>query len=50
MEDVYWHCDPEIVQSIWTLVRMSGSDDASSIRPLVSDFVSKVSIYTCSGL
>ncbi|KAI5562653.1 hypothetical protein BDE02_15G066000 [Populus trichocarpa] len=44
MEDVYWHCDPEIVQSIWTLVRMSGSDDASSIRPLVSDFVSKVGI------
>lgn len=44
MEDVYWHRDPEIVQSIWTLVRMSGSDDASSIRPLVSDFVSKVGI------
>ncbi|XP_011028561.1 PREDICTED: serine/threonine-protein kinase ATM [Populus euphratica] len=44
MDDVYWHCDPEIVQSIWTLVRMSGSDDASSIRPLVSDFVSKVGI------
>ncbi|KAG6746015.1 hypothetical protein POTOM_050526 [Populus tomentosa] len=44
MEDVYWHCDPEIVQSIWTLVRMCGSDDASSIRPLVSDFVSKVGI------
>ncbi|XP_034925984.1 serine/threonine-protein kinase ATM isoform X2 [Populus alba] len=44
MEDVYWHRDPEIVQSIWTLVRMCGSDDASSIRPLVSDFVSKVGI------
>ncbi|KAJ6760715.1 SERINE/THREONINE-PROTEIN KINASE ATM [Salix purpurea] len=44
MDDVYWHCDPEIVQSIWTLVRLCGSDDASSIRPLVSDFVSKVGI------
>ncbi|CAK7328913.1 unnamed protein product [Dovyalis caffra] len=44
MENVYWHDDPEIAQSIWTLVRICGSDDASSIRPLVSDFVSKVGI------
>lgn len=45
-EDVHWHLDPEIVQAIWMLVRICGSDDANSIRPLVSDFVSRVSFFT----
>ncbi|KAJ0106487.1 hypothetical protein Patl1_18038 [Pistacia atlantica] len=40
-EDVVdWHSDHEIVHAVWTLVRMCGSDDANSIRALVSDFVS----------
>ncbi|KAJ0047583.1 hypothetical protein Pint_15443 [Pistacia integerrima] len=44
-EDVVdWHSDHEIVHAVWTLVRMCGSDDANSIRALVSDFVSRVGI------
>lgn len=39
---VDWHSDHEIVHAVWTLVRMCGSDDANSIRALVSDFVSRV--------
>lgn len=42
VEEIDWHCDPEIVKAVWTLVRMCGSDDAHSIRSLVSDFVSRV--------
>lgn len=42
VEDTYWHHDPEMTQAVWTLVRMCGSDDADHIRPLVSDFVSRV--------
>uniref|UniRef100_A0A2P2L2S6 Serine/threonine-protein kinase ATM n=1 Tax=Rhizophora mucronata TaxID=61149 RepID=A0A2P2L2S6_RHIMU len=42
IEDAYWYHDAEIVDAVWTLVRMCGSDDANSIRPLVSDFVSRV--------
>ncbi|XP_065875882.1 serine/threonine-protein kinase ATM isoform X2 [Euphorbia lathyris] len=44
VEEIDWHCDPEITEAVWTLVRMCGSDDANSIRPLVSDFVSRVGI------
>ncbi|XP_048228650.1 serine/threonine-protein kinase ATM isoform X3 [Ricinus communis] len=44
VEDVNWHCDPEIMQAVWALVRMCGSVDADSIRSLVSDFVSRVGI------
>ncbi|KAJ8771786.1 hypothetical protein K2173_026963 [Erythroxylum novogranatense] len=43
-EDVFWHDDSEIVHAVWSLVSMCGSDVADGIRPLVSDFVSKVGI------
>ncbi|XVF54114.1 hypothetical protein PTKIN_Ptkin05aG0154900 [Pterospermum kingtungense] len=44
MDDTYWHGDREIVHAVWTLVRMCASDDASRIRGLVSDFISRVGI------
>ncbi|KAI9173943.1 hypothetical protein LWI28_009144 [Acer negundo] len=45
-EDVVdWHSDHEIVHAVWTLVRMCCSDDASSIRAWVSDFISRVGIW-----
>ncbi|XP_019058626.1 PREDICTED: serine/threonine-protein kinase ATM isoform X2 [Tarenaya hassleriana] len=42
--DIVWHSDNEIVNAVWTLVHMSASDEADSMRSLVSDFVSKVGI------
>ncbi|XP_057952318.1 serine/threonine-protein kinase ATM [Malania oleifera] len=39
-----WHCDDELVQAVWTLVRSRGSVDASSVRALVSDFISMAGI------
>ncbi|CAN8254904.1 unnamed protein product [Cochlearia groenlandica] len=42
--DTFWHSDPEIVNAVWTLVRVSASDEADSMRLLVSDFLSKVGI------
>ncbi|KAJ1384473.1 PIK-related kinase [Sesbania bispinosa] len=41
-KDKYWHGDHEIVNAVWTLVHMCGSDDASDVRELVSDFLSRV--------
>ncbi|KAJ1418257.1 PIK-related kinase [Sesbania bispinosa] len=41
-KDRYWHGDHEIVNAVWTLVHMCGSDDASDVRELVSDFLSRV--------
>ncbi|KAF5476799.1 hypothetical protein F2P56_003496 [Juglans regia] len=40
----YWDDDHEIVPAVWTLVRLCGSDDADSVRALVSDFISRVGI------
>lgn len=42
VDDTYWHGDGKIVHAVWTLVRMCSSDDASGIRGLVSDFISRV--------
>ncbi|XP_057988495.1 serine/threonine-protein kinase ATM isoform X2 [Hevea brasiliensis] len=50
MEDIPWHSDPEIVKAVWTVVRMCGSDDASSIRTLMSDFISRVGIGDPHGV
>lgn len=41
-----WHEDSEIVHAVWTLVRICGSDDADSVRILVSDFISRVPLQT----
>lgn len=41
-DDRYWHGDHEIGHAVWTLVHMCGSDDASAVRELVSDFISRV--------
>lgn len=41
-KDRYWHGDREIVHAIWRLVLISSSNDASCIRELVSDFISRV--------
>lgn len=41
-EDKYWHGDNEMVHAVWTLVHMCGSNDASGVRELVSDFISRV--------
>jgi hypothetical protein len=41
-KDKYWHGDHEIAHAVWTLVHMGGSDDASGVRELVSDFISRV--------
>ncbi|CAO2819072.1 unnamed protein product [Amaranthus hypochondriacus] len=38
-----WQSDPEILQAVWSLVRICGSQDADA-RSLVSDLVSKVGI------
>lgn len=43
-EVVNWHSDHDIVHAVWTLVHMCYSDDASSIRAWVSDFISRVGI------
>ena len=48
LTDRYWHGDHEIVHAVWTLVRMCGSDDADSVRALVSDFISRVSLVDIS--
>ncbi|KAL8141962.1 hypothetical protein V2J09_014994 [Rumex salicifolius] len=40
----YGHCDNNIVQAVWSLVRMCSSEDAYSVRALVADFVSRVGI------
>ncbi|CAH2064912.1 unnamed protein product [Thlaspi arvense] len=42
--DTFWHSDEEIVNAVWTLVRVSASDEADSMRLLVSDFLSRVGI------
>ncbi|RDY13104.1 Serine/threonine-protein kinase ATM, partial [Mucuna pruriens] len=42
LKDRYWHGDHEIVHAVWKLVHMCGSDDASEVRGLVSDFISRV--------
>lgn len=36
-----WQSDLEIVQAVWSLVRICGSQDADA-RALVSDLISKV--------
>lgn len=47
--DNFWHSDDEIVNAVWTLVRVSASDEADSMRLLASDFLSRVSvILVCS--
>ncbi|KAH0892896.1 hypothetical protein HID58_055325, partial [Brassica napus] len=42
--DSFWHSDDEIVNAVWTLVRVSASDEADSMRLLASDFLSRVGI------
>ncbi|KAF8094951.1 hypothetical protein N665_0348s0034 [Sinapis alba] len=42
--DNFWHSDDEIVNAVWTLVRVSASDEADSMRLLASDFLSRVGI------
>lgn len=37
-----WNSDDEIVNAIWTLVRMCDSDDGNTTGALVSDFISRV--------
>ncbi|GAV63786.1 PI3_PI4_kinase domain-containing protein/FAT domain-containing protein/FATC domain-containing protein, partial [Cephalotus follicularis] len=44
LENTSWHEDKEIVDAVWTLVRMCSSDDANNIRALVSDFISMIGI------
>ncbi|EXB87890.1 Serine/threonine-protein kinase ATM [Morus notabilis] len=39
-----WNFDNEIVNAIWTLVRMCGSDDGNTAGALVSDFILRVGI------
>lgn len=39
-----WHCEPEIVSAVWTLVDICGSKDAKDVRELVADFISRVGI------
>ncbi|XP_058091812.1 serine/threonine-protein kinase ATM isoform X2 [Magnolia sinica] len=39
-----WHCEPEIVSAVWTLVGMCTSEDAKDIRELVADFISRVGV------
>ena len=41
-ENTYWHSAPELVQAVWSLVHICGSEDAKDARALVSDFISKV--------
>ncbi|KAK7354055.1 hypothetical protein VNO80_19511 [Phaseolus coccineus] len=41
-KDIYWQGDLEIVHAVWKLVHMCGSNDASEVRELVSDFISRV--------
>ncbi|KAI9087642.1 hypothetical protein K1719_030512 [Acacia pycnantha] len=41
-KDRYWHGDHEIVHAIWSLVCVCGSNDASCVRELVSDFIARV--------
>ncbi|KAJ8427338.1 hypothetical protein Cgig2_030603 [Carnegiea gigantea] len=43
-EYTYWHSDPELVQAVWSLVHICGSEDADDARALVSDFISKVGV------
>ncbi|OWM90493.1 hypothetical protein CDL15_Pgr014796 [Punica granatum] len=43
-ENGAWHEDQEVVQAVWTLVRICASDDADGVRMLVSDFISRVGI------
>ncbi|XP_027942226.1 serine/threonine-protein kinase ATM [Vigna unguiculata] len=40
--DGCWHGDEEIVHAVWKLVHMCRSNDASEVRELVSDFISRV--------
>ncbi|XP_010663180.1 serine/threonine-protein kinase ATM isoform X4 [Vitis vinifera] len=42
--DTCWRADQDIVHAVWNLVHMCGSDDANSVRALVSDFISRVGI------
>ncbi|GAB4845684.1 hypothetical protein Ancab_039087 [Ancistrocladus abbreviatus] len=39
-----WHCDFEMVQAVWSLVRLFGSEDANNVQSMVSDFISRVGI------
>lgn len=40
-----WHCEPEIVSAVWTLVGICGSEDAKDVREFVADFISRVCHY-----
>lgn len=51
-EDTYgeidrWHCEPEIVSAVWTLIGICGSNDEKVVRELVADFISRVCRYAC---
>ncbi|XP_020591737.1 serine/threonine-protein kinase ATM [Phalaenopsis equestris] len=39
-----WNSDPEIVNAVWNLVQLIGSDDANDISGLLADFISRVGI------
>ncbi|XP_057442948.1 serine/threonine-protein kinase ATM [Lotus japonicus] len=43
-KDSHWHGDHELVHAVWTLVHICGSDDASGVRELVSDFLCRVGV------
>ncbi|EOA23378.1 hypothetical protein CARUB_v10016554mg [Capsella rubella] len=42
--EAFWQSDDEIVKAVWTLVRVSSSDEADNMRLFVSDFLSRVGI------
>lgn len=44
-KDSHWHGDHELVHAVWTLVYICGSDDASGVRELVSDFLCRVLVF-----
>ncbi|PKA53876.1 Serine/threonine-protein kinase ATM [Apostasia shenzhenica] len=39
-----WNCDPEIVNAVWNLVQLIGSDDNANMMGLLSDFISMVGV------
>lgn len=43
-KNTHWHDDYEVVHAVWSLVRLCISSDAGSVRGLVSDFISRVSV------
>lgn len=47
LKDEYWQSDSKIVHAFWNLVPICSFDNTIDLGAMVSDFISRVSLYLC---